>query len=667
VLALGSVAAAAVVDAGQDGDAARTARSAFEEVSALQNAALALADERLTTVLIETQEDPGSAATLEVVALETDQAMERLSRFGDEVLEDRVSTALGAARSTPVGRADNYGRANEILLEAAARTPIDTESAIAAEALADLGRIHRLIEAEDAAWLAFAARTSDDLRSSTEVAQAFAVAAALREDLDLRTQAAPSGSIQQALQSTKAMSDLRVTAMEDLLNADQMLVAPGSAILSHNDAHFRWAFARDQQARAAVAQLDAMVLSAEDQRNTFGLFGLFGVLVLCATAVVLYQSVSTPLAAAASEAQRLVNERLPEIEEAFARGTVSSARPTHLSGSADDEVDQLVGAINTLQDRFFDIAAQETKSRLQMSGRMVTIAHRNAGLLHELVRHVSSWRNADDSPEVRQRLFAIDHIATRLQRNIESGLTLGGGRSERRWLKPISAVNTARLALGEVTDFDRVDISPMAEVRLSGLAAPDIAHVLAEIVENGLAAGADKPDPMNRVGIEGEWVAAGWAFLVHDSGCGLPQADRDRINRSLHTPGFAGDISTSKLGFALIGRIAIRFGLDVRLLEHPTGGTTARILLPIELIDPDTIPHDRKRIDAGRGARPGEEVVLGPSGTGLESAADAYFGEDVGSPLEEKQDMNAELRKLIAGNDLAPRTAEDGASSTSGP
>ncbi|MFW2381557.1 MAG: ATP-binding protein [Acidimicrobiales bacterium] len=520
------------------------------------------------------------------------------------------------------------------------------------------------MKAEDDAWLAFVSRTSEDIRSTTEVAQLFAVAAAEREALDDRTTTDPDGPIQRALESTRVMSDLRVTAMEDLLNAEQMLVDPASAVQSHSDARSRWATARNQHVSSALTELESVTLAAQNRRNAFGLFGLFGVLVLCAIAVALYQSVSAPMASAALEAKRLVKERLPQIDEAFARGKVSPTRPKHLSASTDDEVDQLVGAINSLQDRFFDIAVRETKTRQQLSGRMVTIAHRNAALLHELVRHVSSWRSADGSTEVRTRLFAIDHIATRLQRNIEAGLTLGGGRSDRRWTKPISAVNTARLALGEVSDFDRVEISPMDDVRLHGLAAPDVAHVLAEVIENALTAGAGRPEPHNRVTIEAEWVSAGWAFLVHDAGEGMAPEDRDRINKALHSPGLANDHSSKNLGFALIGRIAMRFGLDVRLLERAAGGITARIVLPVELIDPETVPSDRKRIDAGRGALPGAEVTFNNIQGHRQSVVDAYFGES-SSPLEQDHDVNAELRALTEVEVPPPASADERAVSTS--
>ncbi len=665
VVVFGAFAAIGVADAARTIDTANSVRADFDRVSLMQHAALAVAEERLATVLEDSADGESPEAAVEEVTLATDTAIQGLAALGDQLLNDQIWTAVGAARSTPVGRSENYGRAIEIILDAAARVPLTTSSSEAALLLSDLERIHRLMQAEDAAWLAFAARTSEDVRSTTEVAQLFSVAAALRGDIDLKTQSDPDSPIQRAIESTRVMSDLRLTAMEDLLNSDQMLVVPRSAILSHSDARSRWITARDQQAANAATALDEVIQSAENRRNALGVFGLFGVLVLGSIAVALYQSVSTPIASAASEAKRLVNERLPQIDEAFARGKVSPTRPKHLSPSVDDEVDQLVGAINSLQDRFFDIAARETRTRQQMSGRMVTIAHRNAALLHELVRHVSSWRSADESAEVRQRLFGIDHIATRLQRNIEAGLTLGGGRSDRRWTKPISALNTARLALGEVTDFARVDITPMDEVRLHGLAAPDVAHVLAEVVENGLAASADKAEPHNRVTVEGEWLPAGWAFLVHDTGPGIEAELRERINRTLHTPGLADDNRpTAHLGFALVGRIAVRFGLDVRLLERPAGGTTARIILPVELIDPETVPSDRKRIEAGRGARPGEETSFDSVGLERQSAATAYFGDDNASPLDTDHDLNAELRELTDSEVPPPAPADERTPST---
>jgi len=664
VLALGLIAGAGVTSSVRGADDGLSAQAEFDQVSRLQSAALAVAEERLAAVIVETQSDEASQPAVDEITLRTDVAIDELAPLGDQVLNDRVWTALSAARSTPVGRSDNFGRASAILLDAAARIDIETASSTAARALTDLEHIHRFMAAEDDAWLAFVSRTSEDIRSTTEVAQLFAVAAAEREALDDRTKTDPDGPVQQALESTRVMSDLRLTAMEDLLNSEQMLVDPASAILSHSDARSRWETARDQQADAVFTELDSVVLAAQNRRNSFGLFGLFGVLVLCAIAVALYQSVSAPMASAAIEANRLVKERLPQIDEAFARGKVSPTRPKHLSASADDEVDQLVGAINSLQDRFFDIAVRETKTRQRLSGRMVTIAHRNAALLHELVRHVSSWRSADGSAEVRTRLFAIDHIATRLQRNIEAGLTLGGGRSDRRWTKPISAVNTARLALGEVTDFDRVEISPMDDVRLHGLAAPDVAHVLAEIIENALTSGAGRPEPHNRVTIEAEWVSAGWAFLVHDAGEGMAASERDRINRALHSPGLANDDSSNNLGFALIGRIAMRFGLDVRLLERAAGGITARIVLPVELIDPETVPSDRKRIDAGRGARPGSEATFEDVQGHRQSAVDAYFGEN-SSPLDQDHDVNAELRALSEVEVPPPASADERVASTS--
>jgi hypothetical protein len=147
----------------------------------------------------------------------------------------------------------------------------------------------------------------------------------------------------------------------------------------------------------------------------------------------------------------------------------------------------------------------------------------------------------------------------------------------------------------------------------------------------------------------------------------METGDRERINQALHTPGLASDRSTTNLGFALVSRIALRFGLDVRLLERPAGGTTVRIILPVELIDPETVPPDRKRIDAGRGVRPGEETALVDVGAKHQSAVDTYFGGDTQSPLVEDHDLNAELRELTEGKAELPAPLDERAPSRSHP
>ncbi|MBT8240373.1 MAG: hypothetical protein KJN63_04020, partial [Acidimicrobiia bacterium] len=185
IVALAAIAAVGVADATQDAELGESARTSFDQVARLQEAAVAVADERLATVLQEIDGQQGSDIDVEDAILTTDVAMDQLSVLGDELLNDRVWSALGAARTTPVGRSESYARATETLLDAAAQINVETVSSHAALLLDDLQRIHRLIEADDNAWLAFAARTSEDVRSTTEVAQFFAVAAAIRDDLDM--------------------------------------------------------------------------------------------------------------------------------------------------------------------------------------------------------------------------------------------------------------------------------------------------------------------------------------------------------------------------------------------------------------------------------------------------------------------------------------------------
>ena len=661
MIGLGAIAAVGVVQSEQTRTEVASALSAEQVNRSFNEAAVALANERLAQ--FGADEGGDADKSVEVGTTESDEAMERLGQLVGGSQVDRVWTVLGAARSTPVGREDNYSRAIDLLLTDARRVTLGTASVDAATSYADLQTIHRFIEAEDLAWLSFLGRTSNDTRAVSDVISAFSAARNVRDGFDEEVRRRPDGAIATAATATQVMGDLRITALEDVFNPEQSLLSDDAVLDSHGDARQRWMTASTQMSNQIRTTLGANGAVAENQRNQFALFGLAGVLVLGMIGLAVAQSIGDPIERAVDDARRLLESPAESLARAVRNGDEQIPDVTLMQGETTNEVGELVASLNTLQLRYLDLATRESLSRREMSGRFITLSHRTTGLLHELVRHVALWRTADPSDDVGARLFHIDHIATRIQRNVEAALVVGGGRSERRWTTPISAVNTARLALGEVTQFDRVDVKPMSDVRVHGLVAPELAHVLAELIDNGLTAGADKPEPQNRVTVEGEWVSSGWAFLVHDSGVGIAPDEMQRMNIDLHTPSMARETSLSALGFHLISRTAQRLGLDIRLLERPTGGTTARVVLPLDLIDADSVPSDRKQIDAGRGAAMGADIESDHQDfeTDQGAAVDAFFGSTRGaaadgpiraadggetSPLEENHDVDAELQQM---------------------
>ena len=73
-----------------------------------------------------------------------------------------------------------------------------------------------------------------------------------------------------------------------------------------------------------------------------------------------------------------------------------------------------------------------------------------------------------------------------MRRNAESLLRLagGGGDTSSGWTGPVPMVDVVRGALGEVEDYQRVDVRALQAATVSGTAGADLAHALAELVEN---------------------------------------------------------------------------------------------------------------------------------------------------------------------------------------
>ena len=640
IVALGLLAAIGYASSARELTQAQNALQAADSFNSIHAAVRAIGDERLAYVLasLPQRADPEEDEVRVADATEQTEVALGLVRSGEGSQNgvsaggiNSVRGSLTAARSTPVSRSINFSRAAQTLLGEASEMPIGEATAADQQNRVDLQNLHRWIESTEIAWVSFAERSSDDLRPTAEAIDAFAKAGALLSVLE-DSSGASSGTIDQMLSATAVLEDLRFTAVEDLLNPAESVVSPGTALLTLAESRIRWNEAVALSEANRISQLHSARALAESRRNQFGLFGLFGMLAFGVAGLMLYHAVTTPIAATAAAARSTLGERLPAIVTSLKDPEATQVRPSHIAADASDELGQLVEAVNAVQDTFYDIAHVNAMGRKRVAQRTVAISRKNARLLHDLVRHVATWRTADPDQETRSRLFQIDHIATRMQRNVEASILLAGAHSERQWTHPVTTTTTARLALGEVGEFNRVDIAAMDDVRLNGNSAPDVAHILAELIENGLNAAHSSLDPLTqRVRVECTWVSAGLAFTVHDSGVGLSDAERAEMNQRLHTPYAMHEGPTRFVGLYVVAMLAKRYGIDVRMLEGPNGGTVVRVVLPVDLVDPATVPKDRKPIDAGRGVTVGvaaAKVNDKPVQTAeQESAATVFFGE----------------------------------------
>jgi signal transduction histidine kinase len=224
-----------------------------------------------------------------------------------------------------------------------------------------------------------------------------------------------------------------------------------------------------------------------------------------------------------------------------------------------------------------DAAQQQSVSEL-----FVNLARRNQALLDRQLALITELEHRERRPEALEDLFQLDHLATRIRRNAESLLVLSGDEQIRRWGQPVALTEVVRAAAAEIEDYRRVEVHVTEHLELAGQAVADTAHLLAELIENATCFSP----PRSQVQVRSHAApnpGARCLLTVEDTGFGMSDHDIERANVVLADPPDV-DLRDRTLGFQVVGRLARRYGLRVRLTPTPGGGVTAVVTLPDALV-----------------------------------------------------------------------------------
>ena len=201
-----------------------------------------------------------------------------------------------------------------------------------------------------------------------------------------------------------------------------------------------------------------------------------------------------------------------------------------------------------------------------------------------------------------------------MRRNAESLLVLAGIEPPRQWAAPVRLTDVIRAALGEVEDYQRVTVRGVEPATIIGSAAADLAHLLAELIENALV--FSPPDQTvdirgrNRPGHGGDGIAPGYTLAIIDSGLGMPAGDIVAANRRLAGAESFTVAPSKYLGHYVAGNLAARHDIRVTLDNSPGNGVTATVDLPPALLTSDSEL-------AAVPAPPGRESVGEPGSFGV--------------------------------------------------
>ncbi|WCN79320.1 sensor histidine kinase [Micromonospora sp. LH3U1] len=207
------------------------------------------------------------------------------------------------------------------------------------------------------------------------------------------------------------------------------------------------------------------------------------------------------------------------------------------------------------------------------------LTRRNQVLLRDQLSLLDGMQRRERSAEETSELFQLDHLTTRIRRNVETLIALAGATPARRWRRPVPLLDVARGAVAEVPDYHRVLIAPHWPWSLAGPAVTDVIHLLSELIENALAFSAAD----TTVRVTGEHRPQGCAVLVIDDGPGLDESALAEANHLLGNPPPDGP-PTGPAGLYAAAVLASRCGAHVSLRPSQRGGTAAIVLLPARLV-----------------------------------------------------------------------------------
>jgi hypothetical protein len=139
----------------------------------------------------------------------------------------------------------------------------------------------------------------------------------------------------------------------------------------------------------------------------------------------------------------------------------------------------------------------------------------------------------------------------------------------------VPLLDVVRAAVSEIEQYDRIAVNVQPGVLIAGRAASDVVHLAAELIENATAFSSAQ------VLVTAGMLNSGGALIeITDEGLGIADQDLARANWQLdHRPVI--DVGVSRrMGLFVVGRLAARHGIRVRLKHAQPRGLSALVWLP---------------------------------------------------------------------------------------
>src|ERR1700761_2149855 len=317
------------------------------------------------------------------------------------------------------------------------------------------------------------------------------------------------------------------------------------------------------------------------------------ILVLLVTTLVA-RSMIRPLRRLREDALDIAGTRLPDMVRRLSEteGSDESVEIEPIAVSSTDEIGEVARAFDQVHREAVRLAADEAMLRGNLNAMFVNLSRRSQSLIERQISLIDSLEQGEQDSNRLSSLFRLDHAATRMRRHSENLLVLAGHEASRRWSQPVPLVDVLRAAISEIEQYERVVLNVQPGISVVGQAVNDVVHLVAELVENATTFSPED----SQVYVSGQPLTTGGVLLdVTDGGVGISDQEMGHANWRLDNPPVVDVGVSRRMGLFVVGRLAARHGVRVRLRHASSGGLTALVWLPDTVAQQEGAPLGRLR------------------------------------------------------------------------
>lgn len=517
----------------------------------------------------------------------TDQALLRLSESVAELTPKASGTTSGIVASI----AGDSSRVRSIVERLRDSDPTD---AATAEIVEDIGDRLISVVTQSTFYLGNEARARE---GEGAVALARASFASLQEELlivqnEVGQFLDDEAFAQQMLVLESTVEDWINTAASSSPTVDALgfartqTLSPDQGFTSRTFPTDRNTILADSASEILVRVSDSAEVTATNARTEAGIVGVIVIAALAlaaVTALIVGRSTTKRVRSITAAAHHVADVDLPKMVDSLSNpsGVLEATSAVEVDQTGKDEIGDLARSFSALHTTLVDVANQQMDTlRRGVSDIFVTLARRNRSLVDRQLALVDELESREEDPEVLDGYYKLDHLATRMRRNAESLLVLAGSESPRMWSEPVEMGEVVRAALGEVDEYQRIEVLAMEPSMLTGRAVSDLSHLISELLDNA----TQFSSPTEKVRVTGLFDDAGYVVTIADSGVGVSPERMGELNHLMENPPVLGLALEPTLGTYVVARLAKRHGIKVKMVAG-VPGTTVRVTIPRTLLE----------------------------------------------------------------------------------